>query len=60
MKLSNFFIEEDLSHKLDVYGNISFRGLDALMPEHLFNFIYGCSCIEEVLGVGMSQGIGWR
>jgi hypothetical protein len=57
-KLSKGFIEKDLSHEIDVDGEILLRGANLLMAKHLFDLINGPTHVKKVLGIGVAQSIG--
>jgi len=47
-------MEKDLSHQIDVDGEIFLGGVDGVMAHHLFDLINRVTQVEKVLGVGVA------
>ena len=47
-------MEKDLSHQIDVDGEIFLGGVDGVMTQHLFDLINRVTQVEKVLGVGVA------
>lgn len=58
MELLKGFIEESLSHQSCVNMDVSSGSLDPAMTQHLFDLENGSACLQEVLGVCMSEAVG--
>jgi hypothetical protein len=51
-------MEKDLSHEIDVDGEVLLGGVDGVMAEHLFDLVNRVTHVEKILGIGMAQSVG--
>jgi hypothetical protein len=51
-------MEKDLSHQIDVDGEILLGGMDGVVAQHLFDLVNRVAQVEKVLGIGVTKRVG--
>ena len=51
-------MKKNLSHQIDVDGEILLGGVDGVMAQHLFDLINRPPHMEKILGIGVAKPIG--